>query len=312
MAKMLVFTISNTILVWIFSSWRPIFKLDFNISKHLFSYSIPLLGNQILNYGVRNIDDLLIGKFLGKQELGLYNRSYALMLLPLKNISSVIANVLFPSFSKIQDDKKRIKEIYLKVIQIVSLITFPLMTGLFVLAKPFILIIFGEQWADMISVIKILSILGLIQSIGIFNGVIYLSTGKTLNLFKVEIVSKLFIIGMIIFGLFFTKSIEGVALFYAIGSIIALLPTWYFMGKIIDLKIFEIFKNLAATSILSCLMGLFLSYLNVYFFIEPFNIFVFLLQIGLGIIFYWVLLFLFKITAFKEIQTILAERLKQD
>ena len=265
-AKSLILTISNTCLVWIYSDWKPDFQFHPKTAKSLFNYSIPLLGNQILNFGVRNIDDLLIGKVLGQHALGLYSRSYALMLIPLTNISKVIANVLFPFFSLIQDDKKRIKSIYLKTIQIVALITFPLMIGLYVLTKPFVEIVFGQAWIGIIPVIKILSILGLVQSIGVFNGIIFLSLGKTGTLFRIEIFAKSLIVGMIVFGLFYMKSIEGVALFYAIGSISVLLPTWHFMGKLINTKIIEILKSLMKIFATALFMGLFIYYINRYFF----------------------------------------------
>ena len=307
-AKALILTLMNTCQVWIFSGWKPLFILDIKIAKKLFNYSLPLLGNQLLNFIVRNIDDLLIGKILGQQALGLYNRSYALMLMPLTNISRVIANVLFPSFAKIQDDPARVKQIYLKVIGVVGLITFPMMMGLFVLAEPFVHIVFGAQWVEMVPVIKILSILGLGQSIGMFNGVVFLSTGHTLKLFKIEIFSKSFMIAMIIFGIYYTKSIEGVALFYTLASIIVIFPAWYYMGKLIGTTIFEILKNITGVFVTSIVMSLCIYLLRTYFFIETENMVTFFLQIIIGIIIYWLCLILFRIEAYKKIKGIVLEK----
>ncbi len=307
-AKSLIFTTTNTVLIWMISEWRPIFVLDFKITKRLFNYSLPVFGNQLLNYGVRNIDDLLIGKVLGQQALGLYNRSYSLMLMPLKNISRVIADVLFPSFSKIQDDPARIKQIYLKVINVVALITFPLMIGLYVLVEPFVLIVLGEQWLEIIPVIRILSILGMAQCIGMFNGVVFLSLGKTKALFKIEAFSKSFMILMIIIGVYYTRNIAGVALFYAIASGVAVFPAWYFMGKLIGTSILEIFSTLFSVTIIAILMGLFLVVINNFFFTDESTIITLLIQILLGVFFYVCLLAIFRINAYTNLKDILSNK----
>ena len=307
-AKSLAFTIISTGLVLIISDWKPTLTLNRKSAKKLFSYGLPLFGNQLFNYGVRNIDDILIGKILGQYSLGLYSRAYSLMLMPLTNISRVIANVLFPSFSRIQDDPDRLRQIYLKVISVVALITFPLMIGLFVLADPFVNIVFGHQWIEIIPVVKILSILGLAQSIGMFNGVVFLSLGKTKKLFNIEIFSKSFMIGMIVWGVLYTKSITGVALFYAISSCIIIFPVWYYMGRLIGTTIKEILKTLLSVSLVAILMGSLVYLINRCFFIDYNNIFVLLFQILLGVIFYLFLIAIFRIKPYEVLKKELMNR----
>ena len=99
--QLIAFTIINALLLWILSPWRP--KLEFSISdiKDIFHFSAHLTGFNFLNYFSRNIDQLLIGKFLGTQALGYYSLAYKIMLYPLQNISRVISKVMFPVFSKI-------------------------------------------------------------------------------------------------------------------------------------------------------------------------------------------------------------------
>jgi len=306
--KSIVFTSITTLAFWIKSDWQP--SLQFNIYKlkDIFKFSFPFFGNQLLNISVRNIDDILIGKTLGMTNLGLYNRSYNLMLLPVTNISKVISNVLFPSFSRIQNDPETIKHIYFKVIRSVSLITFPLMIGLFILTAPFVHIVFGPQWVEIIPIVKVLSILGLAQSIGVFNGSIYLSMGQTSLLFKIEIFLKLFIVSMIVFGVFYTKSLIGITIFYTIASFLTIYPKWYFMSKLISTSFGEIISQLKNVFYCSILMGISIYFLNFLFPNNSINIVIFSLKVLFGIMFYWFLISFFKLKSYTELLKLIKDR----
>ena len=157
----LAITLTTVIVMWFTSSWRP--SLRFSISKlrEIFHYSANLLGFNILNYWTRNFDNLLIGKFIGSFALGIYAKAYQLMLLPLTQVSYVISRVMFPVLSGIQHDKARVKKIYLKSIQGIAFITFPLMLGFWVLNKHFVLAFFGDKWKDMIPLLYVFILCGL-------------------------------------------------------------------------------------------------------------------------------------------------------
>jgi len=169
--------------------------------KEIMGFSLPLLGTQSLNYWVRNADNLLIGKYLGDIALGFYNQSYRIMLIPVKQITGVISKVLFPSLARIQDDKERIKMIYLKVVKLISFVTFPLMFGLCALAEPFVQIVLGEQWMPMVPVLRCLAVVGAFQSIGTLNGNIFQAVGETAYQFWVGLPPRILYIIAIVYGL---------------------------------------------------------------------------------------------------------------
>jgi len=85
----IISTLASVVLIWISSDWKPQFKFNKNAAKELVGFSANLLGFNAFNYWVRNLDDLLIGKFIGSSGLGIYNRAYGIMLCgSLKNSSS--------------------------------------------------------------------------------------------------------------------------------------------------------------------------------------------------------------------------------
>jgi O-antigen/teichoic acid export membrane protein len=244
-------TIVYTLLVWITNDWKPKLYFDWKDIKSIIGFTGNLSGFNLLNYFSRNADKLLIGKFLGAIDLGYYILAYTIMLYPLSNISSVLSKVMFPTFSQIQHDNFKFRLFYLKLTKYIAFITFPLMLGLFAVANEFISTIYSEKWAPVIFLIKVLSIIGLGQSIGTTVGSIYLSKGKTDWMFRWGIFSSIIVVGAILIGM--RWGINGVAISYAIASLLLTYPSFAIPFRLINLKFKDFVLNLkeeAATSLI--------------------------------------------------------------
>lgn len=85
-------------------------------------YTGYLFGFNIINYFSRNMDNLLIGKYMGKAELGNYSKAYQLMLYPMNLLTNVFTSALHPFLAEHQENKKYIYEMYLKTVKILSLV----------------------------------------------------------------------------------------------------------------------------------------------------------------------------------------------
>jgi PST family polysaccharide transporter len=253
--KMIIFSIATNLVLWLGSKWRPGLNWSKDSLKEIVGFSLPLLGTQSLNYWVRNADNLLIGKYIGSSALGFYNQSYRIMLVPVRQIAGVISSVLFPSLAEIQDDKARIKAIYLKVTKLLSFITFPLMFGLCALAEPFVQILLGDKWMPMVPILRYLSIVGAFQSIGTLNGNIFQATGETAYQLRIGFPAKIFVIAAIVLGL--PGGIEKVALYYMIATLISSVYMYHFMGQLINLKLSEILLSFSGNMLSSSIMAVF-------------------------------------------------------
>lgn len=304
-----IISILSAALLWKFSNWRPDFTFKWEAVKNLLGFSTNLLGTQTLNYWVRNLDNLLIGRFLGTIALGVYGRAYSIMLFPLTNISQVISRVMFPSFSIIQKEKIRVKHLYLRMTRVIALVTFPMMMGLFVMVEPFVLAIFGQHWAAMIPILKILCLLGMTQSIGTLNGNLYLSQGRADLQFKVGLFLKANIIFGIVIGL--RWGIIGVASCYAIASLINFYPAFFYAGRLVNIRCSELLRNLSSVFICAIIMGAAVwalgsvlpstwphwAYLGI--------------QVPFGIITYILLIHFFKVSAYIEVRELVKELWQQ-
>ena len=232
----------TTALLWLLSSWRPKWIFHWGEIKSVSSYSLNLMGFNLINYFARNADYLLIGRYLGAVELGYYTLAYRILLFPLQNVSGVIGRVMFPVYSGIQSDNCRFSHTYLKVASTIAIITFPMMIGVVVLAKPFIAVVFGMKWEPAILLLIILAPVGLIQSVATTVGDIYQAKGRTDWMFRWGIGSGIVVTIAFIIGL--RWGVVGVATAYAIISFILFYPNFAIPFRLINLKFVYLLKVL--------------------------------------------------------------------
>ncbi|MBN2396502.1 MAG: MOP flippase family protein [Candidatus Atribacteria bacterium] len=297
--RSIISTSITTLLFWTYSPFQPTFSFNKDKIKELIGYSSNLLGFNLFNYWARNFDNLLIGKFISSAALGIYSRAYALMLLPITQLSMIVSQVMFPALSSIQDDNDRIKKIYLKATRCIALITFPLMTGLLVVSEPFILVIYGNKWSEVVPILQILCMIGLVQSVGTTVGWIYTSQGRTDIMLKWGIFAGIFRVFAFIIGL--QWGVIGVASSYVISTSLLLYPGWTIPGRLINMRFTEMLKNLSATIYCSTIMGLAVWALGFFILKGMSPLWILVIQITFGAFQYIVLIHILKVKAFKEV-----------
>lgn len=180
--------------------------------RKIFGYSAYQFLFNIINYFSRNLDKLLIGKYMGMSPLGYYEKSYRLMMLPLQNITQVITPVMHPIFSEYQNDTERLASGYERIVHFLAFIGFPLSILLFFTAKEITLIIFGNQWMASVPVFQILSLSVGIQIILSSSGSMFQAAGDTKSLFVCGLFSSITNVSGMLLGVFGFGTLEAVAI----------------------------------------------------------------------------------------------------
>lgn len=212
---LLINPILSSVIVFIVNYREYPQKLRLRMEKvslmKVYSFSAYQLLFNVINYFSRNADKLLMGRYINMRELGYYDKSYRLMMLPLQNISFVITPVMHPIFSELQNDFGKLSDSYLKVVKFLSFIGFPLAVVLYFTAKELITLIFGSQWGPSIPVFEILSLSVGIQVILSTSGSIFQAANSTKNMFWCGVFSSIMNVGAICLGIFGFHSMEAVA-----------------------------------------------------------------------------------------------------
>jgi O-antigen/teichoic acid export membrane protein len=198
------------------SHWRARFTFSGTALRNLGGFSIFVLGHRLLYYLHRNADNLLIGRVLGATALGVYALAYNIILIPFSRIGGPVAQVMFPAFSRLQDQPERIAALWLRGTRVVGAITVPALCGLVVVAPDFVRVVLGERWAEAVPVIQILAWVGLLQSLQTLNSEILQARDRTSSMFAFSIGFFCAHLAAFVIGLHW--GVIGVATAYAISS----------------------------------------------------------------------------------------------
>src|SRR5678815_5297568 len=134
-----------------------------------------LTGFATINFFSRNLDNLLIGRFWGAQQLGLYSRAYQLMMLPIDQINEPITSVAVPSLSRMADSPEDYRRAYLRMLEKIAMLTMPAVALMIATSDWIVAIVLGPQWRDVGKLFTILGIVALIQPISNTTGWLFIT-----------------------------------------------------------------------------------------------------------------------------------------
>ena len=215
------------IFTWNYIMVRPriLFKGCIKSIKKIISYSGFQFAFNIVNYFSRNLDNLLTGKFLGKAELGFYNKSYQLMLYPVNNLAGVITPAVHPMLSDFQNDRHMIYQKYIRIEKFLFICAGYIAPFCYLASREIILILYGNQWTESIACFSLLSLAILPQFVGSPTGAVYQSLGETRLLFLNSIVNTVITVTGILIGVIIKRNIVALAACVAVSYIIHFFTT---------------------------------------------------------------------------------------
>ena len=208
----------STVLLWIFSGWRPSLTFSRASLRDLGSFSAPLVGHRLLYYLHRHADNILIGRFIGAAALGTYTLAYTVMLVPFTRIAGPIQRVMWPAFARLQDSPERIADAWIRATRLLAAVAVPALGGLVVVAPDFVRVVLGPRWADAAPLIQILAWVGIIQVLQSLNTDILQARGKPGTVLRFTVFFTAAHVTAFAIGL--EWGVVGVAAAYAISSTI--------------------------------------------------------------------------------------------
>ena len=138
--------------------WMPALNWNKDHFKEIFGFGAYSTGTSIFSTLTYNVDNLMIGKLLGAGPLGAYSLSFSLTEQLRQVFSSVMNRVMYPVFGKNQDNKKKLLNYFLKIINFNAIAIYPLMTFFLLFGSEIILGFFGSEWEGAIIPLKVLAL----------------------------------------------------------------------------------------------------------------------------------------------------------
>lgn len=202
----------TTLLVsFLIHEFRPRFEFDRAMAAELFDYGKWIFGSGIVIFLINQGDDGFIGWFLGASALGFYQLAYRFSNAPATEITKAVSSVIFPTYSKLQDDTARLREGYFRSVLTISTLSFPIALGIIAVTPSFVKAFLGNQWEPMIPAMQVLAAWGLLRSLGATTGPLFQAIGRPDYATKIQF-GKLIIIAVLIYPATALYGITGTAL----------------------------------------------------------------------------------------------------
>jgi O-antigen/teichoic acid export membrane protein len=203
---------------------RPL--LEVRAARELFyfggGFTLARIGNYLAGHG----DNLIVGRFLGVQALGLYTHAYQLMTAPATVVGLVLDRVLFPAMALVQLEPVRLARAYRSGVAVCALLILPASTILVILAPEIVLLLLGPAWMGVVEPFRILAVGMLFRSSYKLSDSVARATGAVYNRAWRQAAFALAIVGGSVIGQFW--GLRGVAL----GVLAAIAINFFVMAQL--------------------------------------------------------------------------------
>lgn len=243
----------SSILFWSLSNWRPYATFSMNSLKTLFSYGGFILIAGVLQEVCAHIQGVIIGRNFSATETGLYTQAKKMEEVACITLPSVMIQVLFPVYSQMQDDTALLKDELRKHTKLLSFVVFPLLTLLIILAKPIILLLFGEKWIESIPYFQALCVGGFFGAMQYFNYYAVAAIGKSKQLFYAGIFKSITLIGL--FVICARISMNAVLFAMIVSNFVNYIINAFLAHKYIGYKVYQQHIDVIPMFILSIITG---------------------------------------------------------
>jgi len=175
---MFIQSITRLIASYIKVKWYPLFYFNYQQAKTYIHFGANVLAGRTFFYTFEKSDKFFAGRAWSSQSLGLYGFALQLAQIPTEKITTLINQVSYPVFSKLQDDKVEFNKFYLNVVKVTAIMVIPIFLGGFILGEDIIKLLLTEKWYPMIYIFKLLCITQIITSLNAINSFVHYSQGR--------------------------------------------------------------------------------------------------------------------------------------
>lgn len=232
--------------------WMPKLEFSWIRIKLLFSFGWKCMTTTFLSTIVTDIYTAVVGKFYPKSQLGVYDTGNKIPATISETFSSSLGNVLFPAFSKLQNDIPQLRAIVAKSNKISSFLIAPIMFAIIASAHPIISILLTDKWIGAVPFLQMACLLYALYPLHIANISAISAIGRSDVTLRCEIQKK--IVDLSFLALMVNFSIYWVALGRVLTSFVSLWINMRPNKKFLQYDVWQQIVDIIPTFIIAVVM----------------------------------------------------------
>ncbi|MBQ9514177.1 MAG: lipopolysaccharide biosynthesis protein [Clostridia bacterium] len=304
-AQQMVNSFIDTVILFITTKFKIIFKISMPKIKVLFKYGWKVFVTSIISVTYDEASPLIVGIRYTTEDLAYYTKGKSFPTFFGGSLSDTFAGVLLPAMSKVQDDKVAVLKYLRNFMRLTSYTVFPVLIGFLAVSDSFVRVVLTEKWMFASFFIKIFCITEMLRIINTGNLQAIYAIGRSDVTLVMEIIKKSSYAVVLVLFVIFAGSVEVFALSAITTSIIAALVNSFPNRKLLNyryrLQVWDLLPNFIIAGIMGVIVY-FMNYININ------NALLLLLQIVSGAVIYSVLSILTKNKNFIFLLDLIKER----
>lgn len=182
---------------WSIRRWRSTERFSMALLRSMAPFSLRLLATDLISAVYNNVAQLFIGKIYSAHSLGFYSQAQKLKDLPVTSTVQAVQGVTYPALAKIVDTDEKFSAGYLRIINLLSFVVFPVMLGMVAIAPEMFMLLLGEKWMPTVPYFEILALSGIFYPLAIvsYNIIKVKSDGRVI--LRLEVVKRVIMTAML-------------------------------------------------------------------------------------------------------------------
>lgn len=223
--------------------WRPSFRIDFQPVRSMFGFSVKILLTNILNTLSQQVLTFIFGRLFPMAQVGNFAQANKWNTQAHSFVSGTLAQVAQPVLVSIQGEKQREQRIFRKMMRFAAFMSFPVMLGLALVAREFIVLTITEKWLQSVPLMQMLCMAGAFMPFYTLYQNLAVSSGRSDIYLWVNLAQILTQIGVVL--LLASEGMTAVVAAYAVLSVVWLLVWQHFAHRLIGVRLLSIAKDTA-------------------------------------------------------------------
>lgn len=168
---------AEALLAWALYPWMPGPPVRNSGVRKFLHFGGNVFGFNLVNYFSRNLDKILIGRFISAEMLGYYTKSHQFVAFPLVQLRGPLQAVGIPVLSRTREAPEQFQRFYCRLLGLLALVLSPLLAYFVLYAETIVTLVLGEQWLPSAALFRIIAVAGWIQTLASTRGMVMVACG---------------------------------------------------------------------------------------------------------------------------------------
>lgn len=235
-----------------FTPWHPTFHIDFRPVRRMMGFSVKILLTNIVNSLSGQVLTFIFGHYYPMRDVGNFSQANKWNTLANSFVFTSVDQVAQPVMVKAGDERERRKRVFRKLLRFSAFIAFPVMLGLALVSREFILVTIKEQWLEAIPLLQVLCVGGAFVPLHHVYQNLTISTGRS-DIYMWVNISQIVLVIALVLG-FRSQGIPMMVNVFS-GFLILWTLVWYLVSrKLVGVTFVEFLRDIVPTLVIAAVV----------------------------------------------------------